>query len=114
MQCNISFDAPQYRYILSATIVDHTGSEWITLFNDQAVMILDNRTATDLAKLKDAGEAGSAEWNAVFQRANFKQYNMRLKAKVRMLCMHACVSRARVSWVVHSCLIFCVHHCYFR
>lgn len=54
-------------------------------------MVLENRTATDLAKLKDAGEAGSAEWNAVFQRANFKQYNMRLKAKVRTGCVCACV-----------------------
>lgn len=78
----MSFPEPNYRYIMSATAVDHTGSEWISLFNDQAVTVLDGRLANDMAKIRDAGEAASAQWNSVFQAANFRQYMFRLKAKV--------------------------------
>lgn len=92
MQCNVSFEAPNYRYILSATIQDATGSEWVTLFNEQATALLSGHTANDMYKCKEAGEAGQAQWNAVFQEANFKQYMFRLKAKVRF------AGGAKLSW----------------
>lgn len=80
-KCNLSFPQPNYRYILSITGADHTGAEWMTAFNDQAQMMLDNTTAGELARLREEGDAGMSQWNAIFQRANFKQYMFRLRAK---------------------------------
>lgn len=90
-QCNISFPQPNYRYILTATAIDHTGQEYINMFNDQAVTLLDGHTASEMARIKDEGPAGQGAWSSVFQRANFRQYLFRLKAKVRppRLCVHS-------------------------
>jgi replication factor A1 len=100
----VSFPEPNYRYILSATAVDHTGSEWISLFNDQAVTVLDGRLANDMAKIRDAGEAASAQWNSVFQAANFRQYMFRLKAKVQFGCC-VCVADAVCEGVWLLCAV---------
>ncbi|CAN0448656.1 unnamed protein product [Scytosiphon promiscuus] len=42
------------------TISDQTGKSWVTVFNDQAVPLLENKTADDLFQLKEAGEVNTA------------------------------------------------------
>lgn len=81
-QCDESFETPRYRYILSVTAVDDTGHSWLTLFNDTAEKLLDGHSATEMSALKDAGEAGAAQWSAIFQAANFRQYLFRVKVRV--------------------------------
>jgi replication factor A1 len=39
-KCDRSFDAPEYRYIISANVQDHTGQMWLSGFNDVGVQML--------------------------------------------------------------------------
>lgn len=43
------------------TISDQTGKQWVTAFNDQAVPLLDNKTADELQRMKDGGEVRRRE-----------------------------------------------------
>lgn len=38
------------------TISDQTGKQWVTVFNDQAVPLLDNKSADELHQLKEGGQ----------------------------------------------------------
>lgn len=38
------------------TISDQTGKQWVTVFNDQAVPLLDNKSADELYQLKEGGQ----------------------------------------------------------
>ncbi len=46
------YDHPEYRYILSFRATDHTGSTFVTAFNDQAVEIM-GCTAGELKRLQE-------------------------------------------------------------
>ena len=46
-KCSKSYDSPDYRYILSIGIADHTGQAWLQAFNDVGVQIM-GKTATEL------------------------------------------------------------------
>lgn len=37
-------------------ISDQTGKQWVTVFNDQALPLLDNKTADELYQMKDSGQ----------------------------------------------------------
>jgi len=66
------------RYILNMIICDHTGSAWVTAFNDQAQEILGQPAATLLEYKSSHNEAA---FEAVFQRAVFQTYNFKIRAK---------------------------------
>lgn len=38
------------------TISDQTGKQWVTAFNDQAVPLLDSKSADELYQLKEGGQ----------------------------------------------------------
>ena len=84
--CNQSFAQPRWRFILSATVVDHSGSQWITLFNEAAEKLLDGVTADQLhACLQDddfKDEVSRAQWESTFATAMFKDAVFRLRCKV--------------------------------
>ncbi|CAM9432177.1 unnamed protein product, partial [Hapterophycus canaliculatus] len=54
-KCNQTHQNCNRRYILSMTISDQTGKSWVTVFNDQAVPLLENKTADELFQLREAG-----------------------------------------------------------
>ena len=53
--------APAWRYMLSMTLADHTGSTWVTAFNDEAAALL----GVDAGALRAL--AGSAAHDAAFR-----------------------------------------------
>lgn len=45
-----------FRFMLNMTISDQTGKQWVTVFHDQAVPLLGNKTADELYQLKEGGQ----------------------------------------------------------
>jgi len=77
-KCNQSFPNFKYRMILSVNIADHAGSQWVTCFQETGMEIL-NESAQGLGELREQDEAA---FDQVFQRANFKEFVFRLRAKM--------------------------------
>jgi len=71
------YAAPEYRYILSIRVLDETGSQWITLFNDQAKLLL-GHSADELQCLK---ETDKNAYDEVIRKACWKDVGMRLRIK---------------------------------
>lgn len=57
---------------------DYSSSQWVTCFQDTAVEIL-GCSAQELGDLRDQD---SPDYNNAFQRANFKDYIFRVRAKM--------------------------------
>ena len=54
-KCQMTWDAPEYRYIMLFNVSDHTGQLWLNCFNDTGVQLM-GMTANELTKLRDEGE----------------------------------------------------------
>ncbi|KAK2078687.1 hypothetical protein QBZ16_003527 [Prototheca wickerhamii] len=67
--------APDWRYIVSAQVADHTGEAWVTAFNEAAPDIL----GLPAGELRALCEAGDPRFAFYVQQACFKTYLMRLK-----------------------------------
>lgn len=81
-RCDKSFDSCDYRYVLSISAMDDTGSHWMSLFNEEAQRLLGGVPASELVKLK---ESSPAEYEHVFSEANFQELLFRLKVKEEMM-----------------------------
>eukprot|EP00903_Cladosiphon_okamuranus_P009556 g9099.t1 len=82
-KCNQTHAECNRRYILNMIISDQTGRQWVTVFNDQAVPLLDNKSADELFQLKEGGQ--EAEYEDIFTEACFKTYLMTLRIKADMV-----------------------------
>jgi replication factor A1 len=60
-KCDQSFDKPNYRYIISANVQDHTGQMWLSGFNDVGEDLLGISANEYEAKKVSAGGVGSVE-----------------------------------------------------
>jgi replication factor A1 len=78
-KCDKSFPKPQYRYIMSLNVQDHTGQMWLSGFDDTGRIVL-GKTADEVAELKDSEE--SKQVDAIFEEANCKSYVFRCRAKL--------------------------------
>ncbi|PVD31676.1 hypothetical protein C0Q70_07094 [Pomacea canaliculata] len=77
-KCQREFPNYKWRMILSANLADFSDNQWITSFQESAEAMLGIK-ADDLGNLRESNETAFDE---VFQRAVFKQYIFRLRAKV--------------------------------
>eukprot|EP01116_Phalansterium_solitarium_P017308 TRINITY_DN4229_c0_g2_i1.p1 TRINITY_DN4229_c0_g2~~TRINITY_DN4229_c0_g2_i1.p1 ORF type:complete len:652 (-),score=238.32 TRINITY_DN4229_c0_g2_i1:174-2129(-) len=77
VKCNKTYPQCEERYVLSLAAADHTGSSWLSAFNDQGIVLL-GKTASELARLK---ESQPGEFDASVQRATFRQYKFKVKAR---------------------------------
>lgn len=77
-KCQTSYSTCENRYIMSVVVLDHTGSTWTTCFNDQGKVVLNGRTADEIAELRDTNPT---LYESIFKDALFKQYAMRLRVK---------------------------------
>lgn len=73
---------PNYRYIVSAQLTDATGTEYATLFDVEAAMVL-GKPASEMARIAQdgAGQEQPAEFIEVFLRAMNKEFLFTLKSK---------------------------------
>ncbi len=77
-KCLINHDRPQYRYIMSADVSDHTGHIWVSCFDDQAKLIV-GRSADEMVKLQEQHD-GSFE--AAFEEAMCRKMVFNCRAKM--------------------------------
>lgn len=77
-KCQKSQDKPEYRYIMSVNVADHTSHQWLSCFDDTGRTIV-GMTANELMELREQDEAKVA---AVFEQVNCKKLNFRCKAKM--------------------------------
>jgi replication factor A1 len=78
-KCDKSFPKPEYRYIMSLNVQDHTGQMWLSGFDDTGRIVL-GKSADEVADLKDAEESKQVE--SIFEEANCKSYVFRCRAKL--------------------------------
>lgn len=77
-KCEQTLDKPEYRYMLSLRVVDHTGSQWVTCFDETAAQLI-GMSANQLMELKEQEESKSM---AVLGGLNFGEYFWRCRAKM--------------------------------
>lgn len=99
-KCNQTFPNFKYRIILAINTADHSGSQWLTCFQDTAMEML-GVSGDELGQMRETDEPA---YDNVFQQANFKEYVFRIRAKVdtfndeqRLKCY--CVAASPVNYV---------------
>jgi replication factor A1 len=77
-KCDQSHPKPQYRYIMSLNVNDHTGQLWLSCFDEVGRMIM-GMSADQLQELKDNDEAAMRQ---AFEDANCKTMLFKSRAKM--------------------------------
>ncbi|KAF2487215.1 hypothetical protein BDY17DRAFT_244244 [Neohortaea acidophila] len=78
-KCDMTFDAPEHRYIMSINVSDHTGQIWLSAFNETGEQVMGMK-ANDLVTLREEGEEKKVA--DTFNDALCKTYIFRCKAKM--------------------------------
>jgi replication factor A1 len=60
MNCDITLEEPNYRYIMSFSISDHTTQVWVSCFDEVGKLIV-GKPASDIARLADTGDQAGLE-----------------------------------------------------
>lgn len=91
-KCNKEYDAPQYRYIITIAVGDHTGQLWLNVFDDVGKLIM-HKTADELNDLQENDEnafmncmAEACYMPYIFQ-CRAKQDNFKGEMRVRYTVM---------------------------
>jgi replication factor A1 len=77
-RCDKTHPKPEYRYIMSVNISDHTGQLWLSCF-DEVGRIVMGKSADELMEIKEVDEKKFSE---AFQGATWTTWNFRCKAKM--------------------------------
>lgn len=77
-KCDIVHARPQYRYIMSVNVTDHTGQLWLSCFDDVGRVIM-GMTADELMEIKENDED---RFPAIFEAANCTKLHFRCRAKM--------------------------------
>lgn len=78
-KCDKTWDRPDYRYIMSVNVGDHTGQLWLSCFNECGLQIM-GVPANELMAAREEGETQKEEvW---FNEANCKTFIFKCKAKM--------------------------------
>lgn len=77
-KCDKTHSKPEYRYIMSVNVSDHTGQLWLSCFDDVGRQIM-GMSADHLMELKENEEKAAGD---AFQEANCKTLNFKCRAKM--------------------------------
>ncbi len=86
-KCNQSYDNCVHRFIFSATISDASGTTWVSVFDDQAKVLLNGMTADELYNIHESSDPGAGQegYEAVFKKAHFTEWIFTCKVKQEMV-----------------------------
>ncbi|SCU82414.1 LADA_0C05094g1_1 [Lachancea dasiensis] len=76
-KCDANHEKPQWRYMLTISVLDETGQLWMTLFNEQAELLL----GMDAGSLMDLKENDADEFSKATQKIQMYQYDFRVRAR---------------------------------
>ncbi|UZJ52680.1 hypothetical protein CBS101457_002000 [Exobasidium rhododendri] len=79
-KCDRSFDKPNYRYIISTNVQDHTGQMWLSGFNDVGEALL-GLTANEYEAKKVSEDGQDQELSLINLRAGNKTFMFNIRAK---------------------------------
>ncbi|KAI0182903.1 replication factor-a protein 1 [Xylaria flabelliformis] len=79
-KCNVNHPRPQYRYIMSVNVNDHTGQLWLSCFDDVGRVVM-GMSADELMEIKENDEDRVP---GIFEAANCTKLNFRCRAKMDM------------------------------
>lgn len=77
--CNRSFPQPEYRYILSLLVLDFSGTQWMTAFNDAALSLVGNRSANELVEMQ---KGNPEEAKQALETCLHKEFILQVRAKM--------------------------------
>lgn len=77
-KCDKTHPKPQYRYIMSINVSDHTGQLWLSCFDDVGKLVM-GMSADQLNELKENDEKAAGD---AFQEANCKTFVFKCRAKM--------------------------------
>jgi replication factor A1 len=80
--CNQTYPTCMRKFIFSATVSDDSCTVWVSMFDDQARLLLDGATADALHSELELGNQSSFE--SYFTRANYTDWIMTCKVKQEM------------------------------
>ncbi|KAK3174820.1 hypothetical protein OEA41_002066 [Lepraria neglecta] len=80
-KCNKTHPKPEYRYIMSINVSDHTGQLWLSCFDDVGRMVM-GKSADQVTELTEAGGEDKTAADNVFQDANCKTFVFKCRAKM--------------------------------
>ena len=76
--CDADHPKPEYRYIMSLNVNDHTGQLWFSCFDDVGRMVM-GMSADQLMELKENDSAGM---DKALENANCKTFTFKVRAKM--------------------------------
>ncbi|KAF2661656.1 replication protein-like protein A 70 kDa DNA-binding subunit [Lophiostoma macrostomum CBS 122681] len=76
--CSKRWDKPEWRYILSISVADHTGNLYLSCFDEAGRMII-GMSANEVMEMKDEDEP---KFLTTMQDATCKMFNFRVRAKM--------------------------------
>ncbi|OLN85970.1 Replication factor A protein 1 [Colletotrichum chlorophyti] len=77
-KCDVSHPKPEYRYIMSVNVCDHTNQLWLSCFDDVGRIVM-GMSADDLMALREDDDNKLAQ---AFEDANCRKLNFRCRAKM--------------------------------
>jgi replication factor A1 len=77
-RCDKTHPKPEWRYIMSVNVGDHTGQLWLSCFDETGRIIM-GMSADELQEIKEVDEKKLGE---IFSEATCKTWNWRCKAKM--------------------------------
>jgi replication factor A1 len=81
-KCQANFPEPLYRYVLSVNVADHTGTLWLSCFDEAGQQIV-GISANEAMKIKmDDEEQNTQNFLTLMQEATCKTFNFRVRAKM--------------------------------
>ena len=81
-KCQKSYPEPLYRYVLSVNVADHTGTIWLSCFDDAGQVIV-GMSANDAMKMKfDDEENGTQNFLTAMQEATCRTFTFRVRGKM--------------------------------
>mmetsp|Transcript_30759 Transcript_30759/g.35880 ORF Transcript_30759/g.35880 Transcript_30759/m.35880 type:complete len:644 (+) Transcript_30759:225-2156(+) len=82
-RCQQNYNSCLHRYIFSATIGDDTSTTWVSIFDDQARVLLNQMTADEMYEELN-GDPGQSAYDGYFAKANFTDWIFTCKVKQEM------------------------------
>ncbi|CAG8654351.1 13094_t:CDS:1 [Cetraspora pellucida] len=92
-KCSRSYPKPEHRYIMSAVVADFTGNVMLRFFNDTALSIM-NCEAKELIRLEAEDRDN---YDAIFEKARFKSYIIKCRAKTETYEGRSTIRRSAMS-----------------
>ena len=81
-KCNVTHPKPEYRYVMSINVSDHTGQIWLSAFNETGALIM-GKSADELNDIKESDDSSNTKrLGEIFQDANHTMWSFRCKAKM--------------------------------